>query len=121
MILEAPKARESRDYRHMYAQENEPQTWEDLIGYLESQVEEDAQGFDGAFGRQVAVRLRNGEARLLRRILRFTCKSQQNKEPTSRLEPLTPAPATSLLAHVLARPSASGFQLVYAGFGGSGA
>jgi hypothetical protein len=28
---------------------------------------------------------------------------------------------TSLLAHVLARTGASGFQLVYAGFGGSGA
>jgi hypothetical protein len=29
-------------------------------------------------------------------------------EPTSGLEPLTPAPATSLLACVLARPDASG-------------
>lgn len=29
---------------------------------------------------------------------------EQNKEPTSGLELLTPAPATSLLAHVLVRP-----------------
>ena len=41
--------------------------------------------------------------------------------PTSGLDPLTPAPATSLLAHVLACTGASSFQLVYAGFGGSGA
>src|SRR5687768_12289841 len=41
--------------------------------------------------------------------LHFTCKSQENREPTSGpKEPLTPAPATSLLAYILARPSASG-------------
>src|SRR5215208_3891869 len=40
----------------------------------------------------------------------FTCKSQQNREPTSGLEPLTPAPATSLLDHVLACPIASGYS-----------
>jgi hypothetical protein len=44
----------------------------------------------------------------------------EEEEPTSGLEPLTPAPATSLLAYILTCPSASGFQLVYAGLGGSG-
>jgi hypothetical protein len=42
-----------------------------------------------AHSRRVALRLRCGEARLLRRTSRFTCKSAQNKEPTSGLEPLT--------------------------------
>jgi hypothetical protein len=37
-------------------------------------------------------------------------------EPTSGLQPLTPAPATSLLAHVLARPYASGFPAYLCGF-----
>jgi hypothetical protein len=55
VILEALQARETRDYRHMYAQEDEPQAWEDLIGCIASQGEEDAQYFDGAFGRRVAV------------------------------------------------------------------
>jgi hypothetical protein len=35
VILEALQARETRDYRHMYAQEDEPQAWEDLIGCIE--------------------------------------------------------------------------------------
>jgi regulator of sirC expression with transglutaminase-like and TPR domain len=75
VILEALQAREIRDYRHMYAQEDEPQAWEDLIGCIESQGEEDAQCFDEAFGRRVAVRLRYSEARLLRCASCFTCKS----------------------------------------------
>ena len=49
----------------MYAKEDVPQAWEDLIGCIESQGEEDAQCFDGAFGRQVAVRLLYSEVRLL--------------------------------------------------------
>jgi hypothetical protein len=47
----------------VYAQEDEPQAWEDLIGCIESQGEDDAQGFDGAFGRRVAVRLQYVEPR----------------------------------------------------------
>ena len=39
--------------------------------------------------KRVAVRLRYSETRLLCRTSRFTCKSQQNREPTSGLEPLT--------------------------------
>jgi hypothetical protein len=31
-------------------------------------------------------------------LLGFTCKLQEKREPTSGHEPLTPAPATSLLA-----------------------
>jgi hypothetical protein len=42
----------------------------------------------------------------------------EKREPTSGLEPLTPAPVTSLLADVLVRPTASGFRLVYGVFGG---
>ena len=42
-----------------------------------------------AHSRRVALRLRCGEARLLRRTSRFTCKLAQNKEPTSGFEPLT--------------------------------
>jgi hypothetical protein len=41
--------------------------------------------------RRVGVLLRYEEAQLLHCTLRFTCKSQQNGEPTSGLEPLTPA------------------------------
>jgi hypothetical protein len=41
--------------------------------------------------------------------LRFTCKSQQNKEPTSGLEPLTSAPATSVRSVVAGR--CSGLQI----------
>ncbi|CAA9468403.1 MAG: hypothetical protein AVDCRST_MAG58-3795 [uncultured Rubrobacteraceae bacterium] len=60
----------------MYAQEDEPQAWEDLIGCIESEGEEDAQGFDGALGQRVAVRLRYSEARLLRCASCFACKSR---------------------------------------------
>ena len=35
-------------------------------------------------------------------------KSNKEREPTCGLEPLTPAPAASLLANVLMRPTASG-------------
>jgi hypothetical protein len=59
------RARETRTYNHMDAQEDEPQAWEEHIGCIESQGEEDAQGFDGAFGQPVAVRLRYSEAQLL--------------------------------------------------------
>ena len=73
----------------MYAKEDEPQAWEDLIGCIESQGEEDAQCFDGAFGRRVAVRLLYSEVRLLCLVSRFTCKTALFGEPTSGLEPLT--------------------------------
>jgi hypothetical protein len=36
---------------------------------------------------------------------RFTCKSQENEEPTSGLEPLTPAPATSALLAIWVQPN----------------
>jgi hypothetical protein len=35
VILEELQARETRDYRHMYAREDEPQAWEDLIGCID--------------------------------------------------------------------------------------
>jgi hypothetical protein len=89
VIVEAPQARETRDYRHMYAQEDEPQAWKDLIGCIDSQGEEDAQCFGGDFGRRVAVRLLYSEVRLLCLTSRFTCKTALFEEPTSGLEPLT--------------------------------
>ena len=73
----------------MYAQEDEPQAWEDLISYRESQGKDVAQRFEGAFGRRVAVRLRYSEARPLCITSRFTCKTALFEEPTSGLEPLT--------------------------------
>ena len=36
--------------------------------------------------------------------LSFTCKSQENREPTSGLEPLTPAPATNVMVTTCLRP-----------------
>ena len=39
--------------------------------------------------RRVGVQLRYEEAQQLHFTLRFTCKSQQKREPTSGLEPLT--------------------------------
>jgi hypothetical protein len=48
--------------------------------------------------------------------LAFHGNCRQNKEPTSGLEPLTPAPATSLLAHVLVRTGASGACACLGGF-----
>jgi hypothetical protein len=54
------------------------------------------------------------------RLLCFPCKSQENREPTSGLEPLTPAPATSLLAYVLARSTTSGNCACLGGFRWSG-
>jgi hypothetical protein len=50
------------------------------------------------------------------RFSRFYGICRKNKGPTSGLEPLTPAPATSLLAYVLARTSASGNCAYLAGF-----
>src|SRR5918995_3339043 len=47
-------------------------------------------------------------------------EAAQYGEPTSGLEPLTPAPATSLLESVLARPSASGNCACLGGFRRSG-
>src|SRR5919112_2153401 len=50
--------------------------------------------------------------------IRFTCKIalfESRRADSNRFS----HPATSLLAYILARPSASGFQLVYASFGGS--
>ena len=50
----------------------------------------------------------------LRRVFRLSMRNR--REPTSGLEPLTPAPATSLLARVLACPSASGSCACLGGF-----
>src|ERR687890_668730 len=44
---------------------------------------------------RVAVRLLYLRLERVLPYLRFSCKSEQNEEPTSGLEPLTPAPATS--------------------------
>src|SRR5215208_4384868 len=52
---------------------------------------------------RVAVRWRRPWCRGLFTSQSFTCKSQQNGEPTSGLEPLTPAPATSLRSVVAKR------------------
>jgi hypothetical protein len=99
----APGQGEERLQAHEYAKEDEPQAWEDLIGCIESQGEEDAQCFDGAFGRRVAVRLLYSEVRLLCLTSRFTCKTALFGEPTSGLEPLSPAPATSVRSGVSGR------------------
>jgi hypothetical protein len=50
----------------------------------------------------------------------FYAICRKNKEPTSGLEPLTPAPATSLLTRVLDCPTVSGNSACLGGFLSSG-
>src|SRR5215204_3071883 len=79
-----------------------------LFGALCHNIVRSAKGTSGCF--LAALRMSIGRSR----------EAAQYGEPTRGLEPLTPAPATSLLESVLARPSASGNRACLGGFRRSG-